>query len=91
MSGTAETTNGGAIGIKEEDENNNRPPPLAAADDGKHGADDNDRKDSSADDLLSHVVPPSHILSDGRFIQLPPPSLSDRSAFFERPWRPIAL
>ena len=82
MSG--ETTNGGAhAGIKEEDANN-RPPPPTAADDGKHGEGDNDRKESTADDLLSHVVPPSHILSDGRFIQLPPPSSSDRSAFFER-------
>ena len=36
------------------------------------------------DNLLSHIVPPSHILPDGRHIQLPPPSALERSAFFER-------
>ena len=34
--------------------------------------------------LLSHVVPPSHILSDGRFVRLPPPTAHEHSAFFER-------
>ena len=34
--------------------------------------------------LLSHIQPPSHILSDGRFINLPPPSAIERSSFFER-------
>ena len=34
--------------------------------------------------LLSHIQPPSHILSDGRFINLPPPSTNERSTFFER-------
>eukprot|EP00970_Alexandrium_tamarense_P019138 scaffold13644_cov179-Alexandrium_tamarense.AAC.1 len=34
--------------------------------------------------LLSHIVPPSHVLSDGRFILLPPPTSLDHSAFFER-------
>ena len=34
--------------------------------------------------LLSHVVPPSHVLSDGRFVRLPPPTVQEHSAFFER-------
>ncbi len=36
------------------------------------------------DDNLSHVVPPSHILSDGRFVRLPPPTAHEHSTFFER-------
>ncbi|KAL7496678.1 hypothetical protein ACHAWT_004764 [Skeletonema menzelii] len=44
---------------------------------GDDGGDDNHL-------LLSHVVPPSHILSDGRFVRLPPPTAHEHSAFFER-------
>ena len=43
------------------------------------------QKELSEDDLLlSHVVPPSQILPDGRFIRLPPPTPLESSAFFER-------
>ena len=41
-------------------------------------------QDDSNNFLLSHIQPPSHILSDGRFINLPPPSAIERSSFFER-------
>lgn len=34
--------------------------------------------------LRSHIVPPSHILANGQFIHLPPPSSYERSTFFER-------
>ncbi|KAL7427113.1 hypothetical protein ACHAXH_000974 [Discostella pseudostelligera] len=34
--------------------------------------------------LRSHIVPPSHILANGQFIHLPPPSSFERSTFFER-------
>jgi len=34
--------------------------------------------------LRSHIVPPSHILANGQFIHLPPPSSIERSTFFER-------
>mmetsp|Transcript_23488 Transcript_23488/g.42370 ORF Transcript_23488/g.42370 Transcript_23488/m.42370 type:complete len:312 (-) Transcript_23488:130-1065(-) len=34
--------------------------------------------------VKSHVVPPSHILNDGRFVHLPPPSTAERAARFER-------
>eukprot|EP00571_Detonula_confervacea_P008657 CAMPEP_0172317842 /NCGR_PEP_ID=MMETSP1058-20130122/33011_1 /TAXON_ID=83371 /ORGANISM="Detonula confervacea, Strain CCMP 353" /LENGTH=782 /DNA_ID=CAMNT_0013032503 /DNA_START=97 /DNA_END=2445 /DNA_ORIENTATION=- len=69
MSGTGET-NGEAVPIKE-NEASNQPPTNG--------------DESHQDDLLlSHIVPTSHILADGRFIQLPPPSALERSAFFER-------
>lgn len=34
--------------------------------------------------LLSHIVPPSHILPDGRFVRLPPPPEVECASFFER-------
>lgn len=43
-----------------------------------------DVDDDNTNLLLSHVVPPSHILSDGRFIRLPPPTAHEHSAYFER-------
>lgn len=33
---------------------------------------------------VTQSLPPSHILEDGRFIYLPPPSIVERSRFFER-------
>eukprot|EP00804_Cyclotella_cryptica_P009504 CCRYP_006224-RB/>CCRYP_006224-RB protein AED:0.01 eAED:0.01 QI:279/1/1/1/0/0/2/1602/651 len=34
--------------------------------------------------LQSHIVPPSHILPDGRFVRLPPPTEAECASFFER-------
>ena len=53
---------------------------------GSGGGDNTTYDDSQNNDQLlgSHVVPPSHILSDGRFIRLPPPTAIEHSAFFER-------
>jgi hypothetical protein len=36
------------------------------------------------DDVEATSVPPSHILQDGRFVHLPPPTNRERSQFFER-------
>jgi len=80
MSETAETNGNGAakaIPIKEEDADQQSP--AKATEDG-----DDDNNKESHDNLLSNVVPPSHILADGRFIQLPPPSTLERAAYFER-------
>lgn len=43
-------------------------------------------EETSDDDKngVTQSLPPSHILEDGRFIYLPPPSLQERSRFFER-------
>ncbi|KAL7541913.1 hypothetical protein ACHAXR_012251 [Thalassiosira sp. AJA248-18] len=79
MSDETAGSNGAAVEAKaiKEDASSNQPP--------TDGGDDNNRADSQDTNvLLSHVVPPSHILADGRFIQLPPPSELERSAFFER-------
>ena len=34
--------------------------------------------------VISETFPPSHILQDGRFIYLPPPTSLERSRYFER-------
>ena len=34
--------------------------------------------------LLSRLLPPSHVLPDGRTVRLPPPTDRERSSFFER-------
>jgi hypothetical protein len=44
----------------------------------------NETEDTENDLLQSHIVPPSHILPDGRFIRLPPPTEAECSSFFER-------
>lgn len=43
-------------------------------------------QEKQEDDLLlqTHIVPPSHILPDGRYIHLPPPTEAESSSFFER-------
>lgn len=78
MSNETGETNGvapEAVPIQQTDAINNNQQPTA---DGE----ESQTKDDNV--LLSHIVPPSHILADGRFIQLPPPSALERSAFFER-------
>jgi len=43
---------------------------------------DNDKK--AVAEIVTQSFPPSHILQDGRFIYLPPPTEMERSRFFER-------
>lgn len=50
------------------------------------GKDSNKAEEKVEDDRIGVMtsLPPSHILEDGRFIYLPPPSNLERSKFFER-------
>eukprot|EP00584_Thalassiosira_punctigera_P014929 CAMPEP_0172560014 /NCGR_PEP_ID=MMETSP1067-20121228/86755_1 /TAXON_ID=265564 ORGANISM="Thalassiosira punctigera, Strain Tpunct2005C2" /NCGR_SAMPLE_ID=MMETSP1067 /ASSEMBLY_ACC=CAM_ASM_000444 /LENGTH=790 /DNA_ID=CAMNT_0013349737 /DNA_START=268 /DNA_END=2640 /DNA_ORIENTATION=+ len=85
MSGVDDTSSGAAAAMANpiKEDHNQQQAPLPVAGDGDN--DRTDRESSQFDNLLlSHVVPPSHILADGRFIQLPPPSVSERALFFER-------
>lgn len=82
MIGTTETNGNGSAdastnGASADDRQPQHPPPTASGND--VGSDE-----MRADDVLSHVIPPSHILADGRFVRLPPPSASERAAHFER-------
>eukprot|EP00581_Thalassiosira_minuscula_P014486 CAMPEP_0183734024 /NCGR_PEP_ID=MMETSP0737-20130205/42720_1 /TAXON_ID=385413 /ORGANISM="Thalassiosira miniscula, Strain CCMP1093" /LENGTH=221 /DNA_ID=CAMNT_0025967413 /DNA_START=12 /DNA_END=674 /DNA_ORIENTATION=+ len=87
MSETADTNGAaGAAPVKTE-EADHPPPPIKSEDADMDRDDDDAPPDPSQNDhdpLLSHVVPPSHILADGRFIQLPPPTAFEHAAFFER-------
>lgn len=40
--------------------------------------------DDDVDNVKSCLIPPSHILSDGRYVHLPPPTINEQSAYFER-------
>jgi hypothetical protein len=40
--------------------------------------------DDDVNNVKSCIIPPSHILSDGRYVHLPPPTINERSAYFER-------
>lgn len=55
-----------------------------AAADKKSFAGEEEEDDPEDNNGVTQSLPPSHILEDGRFIYLPPPSASERSRFFER-------
>lgn len=40
--------------------------------------------DDHVSNVQSCIIPPSHILSDGRYIHLPPHTINEQSAYFER-------
>lgn len=46
--------------------------------------DDDTNNNNNNKNGVTQSLPPSHILEDGRFIYLPPPSAAERSRFFER-------
>ena len=67
---------------------------TTAIDNNNNGTINNDDDEKNENDIVEQrhdavlqscsIIPPSHILSDGRYIHLPPPTSNEQSAYFER-------